>query len=173
MPGLHTALLNTPGRGRCSHGRGGHRALLGYDRKSRAWRTAQKKKTYPTELCRCIADCIATTISAMFDDGSGSHDDELPCDMCDEEATRQELLQFWVAWDPHAGTEESWAPDFAPRAQRRARPDPEWRGSCPRLQHRRQRRNRSLPSPHWLRKRRQRRREVRQPGARRNMLSRG
>eukprot|EP00959_Pyramimonas_sp_CCMP1952_P437508 9160247-Pyramimonas_sp.AAC.1 len=48
MPGLHTALLNTPGRGRCSHGRGGHRTLLGYDRKSRAQRTAQKKKTYPT-----------------------------------------------------------------------------------------------------------------------------
>eukprot|EP00959_Pyramimonas_sp_CCMP1952_P318530 6665058-Pyramimonas_sp.AAC.1 len=43
MPGLHAALLNTPGRGRCSHERGGHQTLLGFDRKSRAWRTAQKK----------------------------------------------------------------------------------------------------------------------------------
>eukprot|EP00959_Pyramimonas_sp_CCMP1952_P296923 6211785-Pyramimonas_sp.AAC.1 len=75
--------------------------------------------------------------------------------------------------DPHAGTEESWAPGFVSRAQKRARPDPEMEGSCPCLHHRRQGRNQSLPSPHWLRKWGPRRREVRQPGVRRNMLSRG
>eukprot|EP00959_Pyramimonas_sp_CCMP1952_P363205 7605908-Pyramimonas_sp.AAC.2 len=45
--------------------------------------------------------------------------------MCAEDATRQELLQFWVAWDPYACTDESWAPDFVSRAKKRARPDPE------------------------------------------------
>ena len=35
MDGLHTSLVSTPGRGRCSHGKGGHETLLGYDAQNR------------------------------------------------------------------------------------------------------------------------------------------
>eukprot|EP00959_Pyramimonas_sp_CCMP1952_P366247 7670602-Pyramimonas_sp.AAC.1 len=53
MPTLPEALTNTPGAGRCSHGKGAHLTLLGRKRDG-SWRT-QAKKTYPSHLCQAIA----------------------------------------------------------------------------------------------------------------------
>eukprot|EP00959_Pyramimonas_sp_CCMP1952_P380344 7968187-Pyramimonas_sp.AAC.1 len=50
----------------------------------------------------------------------------LPDDMRGGEAElRGSLTDFYIAWDPYQGTDESWAPDYVSEAPRRARADPE------------------------------------------------
>ena len=121
MNTLHDRLLETPGRGRCSHGRGAHEVLMGFDRTRDEWRTA-KKKTYPPALCQVLADGIADAINHMRVTCDA---DTLPLDMAEEDELRGSLRAFFVRWDPYLGTDESWAPDFAFGTARRARVDPE------------------------------------------------
>ena len=130
MQGLHQSLLDTPGHGRCSHGRNGHETLLGYDSSKREWRTA-KKKTYPPNLCKCIADAVVTVVQSMWDQ-AGS--EALPEDMLESDSLRQSLMQFYVSWDPYQGEDESWAPDFVSRHRGSKRTDAEldrFRPPCP------------------------------------------
>eukprot|EP00959_Pyramimonas_sp_CCMP1952_P126350 2642772-Pyramimonas_sp.AAC.1 len=63
---LHARLLETPGRGRCSHGRNAHEVLLGFDIDGQKdeWRTA-KKKTYPPALCQVLAHGIVDAVNHM------------------------------------------------------------------------------------------------------------
>ena len=122
MNTLHARLLETPGRGRCSHGRGAHEVLMGFDRTRDEWRTA-KKKTYPPALCQVLADGIADAINYMRVTCDA---DTWPMDMAEEEdELRGSLRAFFVEWDPYLGTDESWAPDFAFGTARRTRVDPE------------------------------------------------
>eukprot|EP00959_Pyramimonas_sp_CCMP1952_P452363 9466455-Pyramimonas_sp.AAC.1 len=62
---LSARLLETPGRGKCSHGRGARDVLMGFDRTRNEWRTA-KKKTDPEGLCRILADATVDCINHMY-----------------------------------------------------------------------------------------------------------
>jgi len=53
-------------------------------------------------------------------------ENDLPLDMQeDEEKLREELMRFYVEWDPYLGLAEGWAPDFVPTHKGRKRADPE------------------------------------------------
>ena len=120
MPGLHHGLLDTPGHGRCSHGRGAHQVLKGFDKQANEWRTA-KKKTYTPPLCGVLARSTAAAVHAMW---LSSHD-SLPEEMLDIEDQTEALRAFYVRWDPYLGHDESWAPDYVPQHQRKHRFDRE------------------------------------------------
>ena len=120
MPGLHQGLLDTPGKGRCSHGRGAHQVLRGFDEQAQEWRTA-KKKTYTPPLCAVIARSTAAAVHAMW---LSSHD-LLPEEMNDIADQTEALRAFYVRWDPYLGHDESWAPDYVPQHQQKRKFDRE------------------------------------------------
>ena len=98
LPELPQRLTDTPGRGKCFHGRNAHRTLLGWDPDLREWRTA-RKKTYPPELCRALGSAIISAIALVF----GDSDDVLPEDMADLSDAQDSLMRFYVRWDPYSG----------------------------------------------------------------------
>ena len=61
VKGLHARLTDTPGRGRCSHGRGAHTTLLG-KKEDGVFRTAAKK-VYPAGLCEALANAMVDTVA--------------------------------------------------------------------------------------------------------------
>eukprot|EP00959_Pyramimonas_sp_CCMP1952_P406133 8511514-Pyramimonas_sp.AAC.1 len=98
MATLSGRLLETPGRGRCSHGRGGHEVLMGFDRARDEWRTA-KKKTHPPALRRALADGITDAINHMC---VTCDDDTLPEDMREEEEELRGSLSALCSTGPIA-----------------------------------------------------------------------
>ena len=121
MNTLHELLANTPGKGRCSHGKGAHEVLRGYDAEAGEWRTA-KKNTYSPALNGAIAAATAHAIHQMW---SAADSADLPEEMDDLSDLTDSLMAFYVHWDPYMGTDESWAPDYVPQNQQRARADRE------------------------------------------------
>eukprot|EP00959_Pyramimonas_sp_CCMP1952_P175736 3672091-Pyramimonas_sp.AAC.1 len=87
MATLSDRLLETPGSGKCSHGRGAPEVPMGFDGARNEWRTA-KKKTYPGGLCRILADATVDCVNHMF---VTCADTTYPCDMQeDKEQLRAE-----------------------------------------------------------------------------------
>ena len=120
MPGLHQGLRDTPGKGKCSHGKGAHQVLRGFDAQANEWRTA-KKKTYPPALCDVIARSTALAIHTMWSNSQAA----LPEEMNELADTTEALRTFYVYWDPYLGYDETWAPDYVPQNSRKRKFDRE------------------------------------------------
>eukprot|EP00959_Pyramimonas_sp_CCMP1952_P033006 692504-Pyramimonas_sp.AAC.1 len=88
MGTLHDRLCQTPGRGRCSHGRGAHEVLMGFDRARKEWRMA-KKKTYPPASCQVLANGIMDAVNHTH---VSCEDGMWPENMREEEEEEKEEL---------------------------------------------------------------------------------
>ena len=105
---LPQRLRDTPGRGRCSHPRGFHGPMLGWDPVLSRWRNAPRN-LYPPQLCRQIAMSMLTHIRTSI--AVDARDDLL-----DPEAVA--LLAFCVPASLIPAEAQEIAPDFARRAPR-------------------------------------------------------
>ena len=108
MEQFFACLTDTPGHGHCSHGPNAHPALRGWDADKQEWRTA-KRKTYPPRLCAALARSTWLTVQALWDPDESRY----PDDLLDPDGARDELMAFYVGWDPYGSHDAGGSPDFA------------------------------------------------------------